>query len=255
MDQRTGDDKHLVERPGHWYPLGVSETLEILHHDDAVIAVHKPSGWLVHRGWARDGEILVDHVRALAGQRTVHPVHRLDRGTSGVVLFALDPASARTLAAAFERGEVHKRYLALVRGTPPDEGLIDHPIRRGRSPERVDAITSYRHLQTVDAQPRTLSLVEARPHTGRLHQIRRHLKHLGHPVIGDANYGRTELNRAIAERYGLRRLALHAWSLELPHPATGEPLRLETPPPLDLTGPLVRMGFLSLWGTAASRTR
>jgi tRNA pseudouridine65 synthase len=244
-----------VVHPGHWYPHGVAPFPEILYRDESVIAVHKPSGWLVHRGWARDGEILVDHVRAITGQRTVHPIHRLDRGTSGVVLFALDPASARTLAAAFERGDVHKRYLALVRGCPPEEGLIDHPIRKGKSHDRVDAVTAYRRLATVDAEPRTLSLVEVLPRTGRLHQIRRHLKHLGHPVIGDSNYGRTELNRAIAERYGLRRLALHAWSLELPHPATGEPLHLETPPPLDLTGPLARIGLLSSWGTTASRTR
>ncbi len=215
----------------------------ILFRDDAVIAVDKPSGWLVHRGWARDGEVLTDHVRRLAGQRTVHPVHRLDRGTSGVVLFALDPDAARTLQAAFERGDADKRYLALVRGTPPDEVLVDHPIRRGKSPERVEAVTLFRRLATVDAEPRALSLVEARPRTGRLHQIRRHAKHLGHPVIGDANYGRPDLNRAIAARHGLRRLALHAAHLAVPHPTTGARLVLAAAVPPDLRAPLQRLGF------------
>jgi len=244
MTDQAREHKRLVARVRCWYAPRVPSIPEVLYRDEALIAVAKPSGWLVHRGWARDGEVLTDHVRRLTGQRTVHPIHRLDRGTSGVVLFALDPETARALNAAFEQGRVAKRYLALVRGTPPDEGVIDHPIRRGRSHDRVDAVTAYRRLATVDAEPRTLSLVEARPRTGRLHQIRRHLKHLGHPVIGDSNYGRTELNRAVAEEYGLRRLALHAMSLEAPHPTTGQPLPLQAPPPRDLEEPLTRMGFL-----------
>ncbi|MDD5306092.1 MAG: hypothetical protein PHU25_02110 [Deltaproteobacteria bacterium] len=107
----------------------------------------------------------------------------------------------------------------------------------------MPAETFVRRLATVELEPRALSLVEARPREGRLHQVRRHLKHLGHPVIGDANWGRGDLNREVKERYGLGRLALHCASLSFVHPFTLEPLALRAPLPPDLEGPLERMGF------------
>jgi tRNA pseudouridine65 synthase len=221
----------------------LSSKLEILHRDEVLLAVSKPSGMLVHRGWGRDDEVLVDVVRRLVGRERVHPAHRLDRGTSGVVLIALDAIVARDLGRALDDGAMNKRYLAVVRGRPPDHAVVEHPLPRRPGGPRVPATSEVRRLATFMIEPRHLSLVEVRPRTGRLHQVRRHLKHLGHPVIGDSSYGNGPLNREVASRWGLARLALHAHSLELVHPRTGEPLRLVASVPADLHEPLRRMGL------------
>ena len=230
-----------------------------------LLAVDKPSGLLVHRGWGRDATTLVDLVRETLGVEVVHPLHRLDRQTSGVVLFALNADVARDMRDAFEGGEpalgpaalandtvngrvigsdsVEKRYLALVRGVAPESGRIDHPIPRREGGPRVPAVTDFRRVAQAPTEPRQVSLVEALPRTGRLHQVRRHLKHIDHHVIGDANYGKGAVNRALAERYGLERMALHATSLAFPHPGGGGSLTVTAPLPRDLLEPLGRMGF------------
>ena len=212
--------------------------LPILHRDGFLLAVNKPSGLAVHRGAAQDRIVALQSVRDLVGRR-VHAVHRLDRATSGALLFALDPGTAGQLQAKLEAGEVEKRYLALVRGIPPEAGVIDHPVPRSLGGPRVSAVTEYRRLATFERY----ALVEVRPRTGRLHQIRRHLKHLGHPLIGDVRYGKGEHNRLFRERFGLYRLALHALELAFDHPATGERLRIVAPLPEDLAGPLRAMGM------------
>ena len=217
--------------------------LEVLYRDAELVAVNKPSGVIVHRGWGRARVVLVDQIRELTGLDVVHPAHRLDGGTSGVVLFALDREAARSLGAQLEAGAVGKRYLALVRGEAPESTVVDHAIPRVAGGPRVPAVTEIHGLAAVDLEPRTLSLVEALPRTGRLHQVRRHLKHIDHPVIGDANYGKGALNREIAERYGLERLALHAQSIAFLHPRTGERIEISAPLPPDLAGPLAAMGF------------
>jgi len=214
--------------------------LDVLYHNASILVVNKPSGLLVHRGWGRAPVVLVDLVRELTGADRVHPVQRLDRGTSGAIVFALDPDTARMLQ---ERAGFEKRYLALVRGHPPEEGIIDHAIPRRPHGPRVPAKTWFRRVDSADCQPRELSLVEVVPHTGRLHQIRRHLKHIGHPLIGDSNYGRTELNREIAARYGLGRLALHCQAVTLEPPENPQPVRIDAPLPVDLSDPLKKMGF------------
>lgn len=213
----------------------------LLYRDEHLAAFAKPSGLLVHRGWADDDVVAVDLAGAALGAR-VYPAHRLDRPTSGVLLFTLDPESAATLGRAFEGGLVKKTYLALVRGVAPEEGVIDHPVRRGEDGPRVPAVTAFRRLRRGDRW----SLVEARPETGRLHQIRRHMKHISHPILGDVNYGKGDVNRLFRERYGLYRLALHALSVTLPHPRTGQMLRIDAPVPEDLRGPLARMGVEDL---------
>ena len=139
----------------------------------------------------------------------------------------------------FAAGEVEKRYLALVRGIPPEEGVIDHPVPRAPGGPRVPAVTRFRRLATFERY----ALVEARPSTGRWHQIRRHFKHLSHPLIGDVRYGKGEHNRLFRERFGLHRLALHALELAFEHPHTGERLRIVAPVPEDLAGPLRAMGM------------
>lgn len=212
--------------------------LSLLYRDDRVAAFAKPSGLLVHRGWGDDDVVAVDLARAAIGAR-VHPVHRIDRATSGALLFALDPESAAALCGLFERGAVEKRYLALVRGIAPEAGRIDHPIPRREGGPRVPAATSFRRLGAVERY----SLVEARPETGRLHQVRRHLKHINHPIVGDVNYGKGDINRLFRERFGLHRLALHAASLRFEHPFTGEEIVIRAEVPDDLGGPLERMGL------------
>jgi tRNA pseudouridine65 synthase len=212
--------------------------LTLLHRDEHVAAFAKPSGLLVHRGWADDCTVAVDLAREAIGAR-VHPLHRLDRATSGVLLFALDPAAAAAMARLFELGEVHKRYLALVRGVPPAEGVVDHPVPKSEGGPRVPAVTAFRTLATVGRW----SLVEARPATGRLHQIRRHLKHLGHPLVGDVNYGKGDVNRFFRDAYGLRRLALHAAEVRFRHPILGAEVVVRAPVPDDLRGPLVALGM------------
>ena len=180
----------------------------------------------------------------------VSPLHRLDRGTSGVIVFTHTAEATARLQRSFD-GAVEKTYLALVRGTPPDDGTIDHPIPRREDGPRVPALTRFRTRFRVPDGPaldlppdiRRVSLVEARPRTGRLHQVRRHLKHIHHPLIGDANYGKGPLNRAFAESIGLRRLALHALSLRLPHPQTGELLLFTAPLPEDLATPFALLGI------------
>lgn len=213
--------------------------LPILHRDDSLVVVNKPSGLLVHRGWARDKVVAMTLLRDALG-RWVYPVHRLDRPTSGALLFALDPETARGLQKQFEGGRVEKRYLALVRGIPPVAGRIDHPVpKEPQGKERVPAVTDFRRLATFERY----ALMEARPRTGRVHQIRRHFKHLSHPLIGDVRYGKGDQNRLFRERFGLHRLALHALELRFEHPGNGAELAVGAPLPEDLSGPLRAMGL------------
>lgn len=198
--------------------------LQILYQDDSCAVVDKPSGMIVHRGWANDDVDLLRVTRDALG-RYVYPLHRLDRGASGAVLFALNEDAARTLNRSFADRSMDKRYLALTRGHPPEHGLIDHPIPRAPGEERVPAQTEYFRIGTFERY----ALVMAVPKTGRLHQIRRHLKHLSCPLIGDVRYGKGEHNRLFRERYALDRLALHAAALRFLHPTTGERVTVRAP--------------------------
>jgi tRNA pseudouridine65 synthase len=222
--------------------------LPILHRDDDLVVVNKPSGLLVHRGWADDDVTALTLVRAQVG-RHVHPIHRLDRGTSGALAFALHPEAARRIQRSLEGGEgaapAEKRYIALVRGVPPESVVVDHPIPRKPDGPRVAAVTALRRLAVVLER---FAVVEAIPRTGRLHQVRRHLKHLSHPIIGDVNYGKGEHNRRFRADFGLARLSLHALELHVDHPMTGARLSILAPPPADLEGPFDLIGVpRSVW--------
>jgi len=210
-----------------------------------MVAIDKPAGLLVHRTQlaAGESEAALQLLRDQLGQ-PVWPVHRLDRGTSGVLLFALSAEVASLLGAMFEQGRMEKRYLALVRGWPrEDAGLIDHPL--ARDPELpsagqplLDAQTRWqvlaRHEWPLATDPRfattRVALLAAEPLQGRRHQIRRHLKHIAHPILGDATHGKGLLNRAVAAHLGVQRLWLHAETLRLTHPVTGAALALHAPP-------------------------
>ncbi|HEY6872305.1 MAG TPA: pseudouridine synthase [Geobacteraceae bacterium] len=235
------------------------EGLEIIRQDDAFVAVNKPAGLLVHRSPLdpREERFALQMARNILGRR-VYPVHRLDRATSGVLLFALSPGWARQLAAAFAERRVEKGYLAVVRGFTAEEGVIDHPL--ADLPDRYpclprddgerDAVTAYRRLATaelpvaVGRYPTSrYSLVAAFPRTGRRHQLRRHFKHLFHPIIGDTNYGEGRHNRFFREELGCSRLLLHAAGLTFPHPSTGGMVTLTAPPGGDFASLLGRLGW------------
>jgi tRNA pseudouridine65 synthase len=212
--------------------------LTVLHLDDHLVAIDKPAEVAVHRGWAPERDVVVTRLRDQLG-RFVHPLHRLDRGSSGVLLFAFDPTTARVVGEAFAAGTIAKRYVALVRGIPPATFEVDHPLPRDEDPAsaRVPARTGFARLEILGRY----SLVEARPETGRLHQIRRHLRHLSCPILGDTTYGKGPHNRMCRERYRLERMFLHAAELALDHPATGARLAIAAPLPADLEAVLSAM--------------
>ncbi len=212
--------------------------LEILHQDEALVAVDKPSGMPVHRGWARDGLPALQALRDQLG-RHLYPVHRLDRATSGVLLFALSREAARAVQAQLEAHQVEKRYLALCRGCDPALVRVDHPLAREEGGEARPAVTELELLGRFERY----GLYEARPLTGRRHQIRRHLKHASHPIIGDTKYGKGEHNRLFRERFGFHRLALHAAHIRLRHPFSGKPLAIQAPPSPDLARLLEALGL------------
>ena len=222
--------------------------LDILYLDDYLAIVHKPAGWLVHRTPLDKGEtrFVLQTLRDQIGQH-VWPVHRLDKGTSGVLLFALSAEVARTLGQAFETGEgLQKTYRAIVRGWPADSGLIDHPLKRMPDDMRTERteiqpaqsrFATLRHFELALPQQGFASTrcaeVELEPLTGRRHQLRRHMKHIAHPIMGDATHGKGPLNRAVADLIGLQRLWLHAERLQLKHPVDGQPLVIDAPLPTE----------------------
>jgi len=219
-------------------PPRIPTTIDVIYRDDAIVVVDKPSGLSVHKGDDQGTTFALNLTRDAIG-RWVYPVHRLDRATSGVLVFALSPEHARTLQEAFHGRAVVKSYLALVRGTPPPGGIIDSPMEKREGGPPVEAVTEYQRLFVSNAH---LSLGEAKPRTGRRHQIRRHLRRINHPLAGDVRYGKGADNRRYRAELGLYRLALHAQKLSLAHPRSGEPMTFESPVPDDLAEPLRRLG-------------
>lgn len=216
---------------GQWH-------LDIVHRDDWLVAVDKPSGLLVHRSpVSRDQDFVVQRLREQLGRR-VYPAHRLDRATSGVLLFSLDPDSDRAASMAFQEGRVKKHYLAVVRGWTDAQGTIEHALKSEDKSRTRAAVTHYRRLATAEIDEPVgphatarYSLVAFRPETGRKHQLRRHANHMAHPIVGDTTHGDGRHNRFFRERFGIHRLLLHAWMLELAHPVMGTPLCLHAPLP------------------------
>ncbi len=212
------------------------EALSVLYQDDRLVVIHKPHGLLVHRSkYADEAKVFaVQELRNQIGQH-VWPCHRLDRKTSGILVFALDTETNAKVQQQFENNQVQKTYWAIVRGFTPDEGTIDYALTNDKGKEQ-DALTDYKTLQSVELdlafgkfQTSRYSLVELYPKTGRLHQLRKHMAHIFHPIIGDRPHGCNKQNRLFKEKWQMTTMMLHAKELKMQHPYTGEQLHFQAP--------------------------
>jgi tRNA pseudouridine65 synthase len=228
----------------------MNDPLNIIYRDEFLVAINKPSGLLVHRSAIdrHETRFAMQTLRDQIGQH-VFPVHRLDKPTSGVLVFALSAEIAALMGNIFVEHRLQKTYVAIVRGTVPEYQLLDYPLieeldkysdKRARNAEPKPAITEFFRLAcvvlpcSVDKYPEShYSLVKCVPQTGRKHQIRRHLKHLSHPIIGDAKHGKGNHNRFFQQTFNAHRLLLAATELSFTHPVTQTELKLIAP--LDAT--------------------
>lgn len=210
-----------------------SRMLEIVYQDDHIIAINKPHGLLVHRSSiANDAkEFALQLLRDQVG-RHVSPVHRLDRKTGGLLLFAFEKDVEIALHQQFQNGQVIKKYLALLRGHSPDHQEIDYPLAKENGTIQ-EAFTSFFTLKRAELnipfgkhETSRYSLVEASPTTGRMHQLRRHFAHIFYPIIGDRKHGCNKQNRFFKEQWDMTTMLLHASELTFKHPVTGETIAL-----------------------------
>lgn len=223
------------------------QPLEILYQDEYLVAINKPSGLLVHKSPIDKNEtrFALQEVRNQVGQY-VYPVHRLDKPTSGVLLFALNKEVAQDMSELFREHRVEKKYLAIVRGYTDTRGLIDHPLKQmldtkaqklqGITKEDQEAQTEYERLATVELPYAVsrypvarYSLVRLMPKTGRKHQLRRHMKHIHHPMVGDTKHGRGEHNKLFRETFDCHRLLLHAYKITFIHTRTHKEIQITAP--------------------------
>ena len=230
-----------------------TDPLEIIYQDADYVAIDKPAGLLVHRSpldkYAT--EFAIQRLRDQIGQ-TVNPCHRLDRPTSGVLLFALNAEATRHAQEHFIEHRVSKTYHALVRGWLDGEGVIDYDLRNEEKPDKVQsAVTEYRSLDQssveipVGRYPNgRFSLVELQPRTGRTHQLRRHMKHLRHPILGDTRHGDGAQNQFLRSYCGQQLLMLRAMRLQMPHPMRdGETLDIHAGVDTDFNAVLKKLGL------------
>lgn len=228
--------------------------ITVVHEDADLLAVDKPAGLAVHRSKmvARDDDYLMDRLRARIGG-DLFLVNRLDRATSGLVLLARSRDVARALGEQLMSRSVDKTYLAVVRGWPDECGEIDHPLTvGGMKGERKPSLTRWRRLATVEVPialgrypQQRYALLALSPLSGRYRQLRRHLHHIHHPIIGDSTLGRGEHNRLFREHFGSHRMLLHAWKLTFVHPSSGQTLSLEAEPDATWRQLLQRFGWQS----------
>lgn len=218
-----------------WFDIP-EQMLDILYRDEQLIAINKPHDLLVHRSSiAADAEeFALQLLRDQVGQK-VYPVHRIDRKTAGVLLFALDKDTEIAMQRQFMNDEVDKRYLAIVRGHTPDAQEIDHPLRKENGTLQ-DAFTSYTTLRRTELDvpfgahaTSRYSLIVVKPTTGRMHQIRKHMAHIFHPIIGDRTHGCNKQNRLFKERWGMTTMLLHAAQLQFRHPVSGDTINVSAP--------------------------
>ena len=219
--------------------------LEIVYQDEYFVAVNKPAGMLVHRSWLdkHETQFVMQTLRDQIGQH-VFPLHRLDRPTSGVLIFALSSEVASQVMPMFANHEMEKTYHAIVRGWIEEAARLDYPLKveldkiadkhASQEKEAQEAITDYQPVAKVEIPYSTgkfpttrYCLMEMKPLTGRKHQLRRHMAHLRHPIVGDTTHGDGKHNKLFREIYDSHRLLLHASSLKFIHPFTGQELMIK----------------------------
>jgi tRNA pseudouridine65 synthase len=210
--------------------------LDIIYRDEQLIAINKPHGLLVHRSKiANDAAVFaLQLLRDQIGQR-VYPVHRIDRKTGGVLLFALSKEMHSTLSGLFVNAKIKKEYLAIVRGFTPEAGSIDYALKNDKD-KIQDALTHFTTISKAEIPyalekhaTQRYSLVMAKPVTGRMHQLRKHFSHIFHPIIGDRPHGCNKQNRFFKNQFAMDTMMLHALSLEFQHPVSGGLIKIDAP--------------------------
>lgn len=224
--------------------------LEILFQDDHFVAINKPHGLLVHRSSiARNAtEFAIQKLRDQINLK-VFPVHRLDRKTSGVLLFAVKREVNSLMQQEFMNHEVDKKYLAIVRGYTKDKDRIEYELQR-EDGKIQEAITNFKTLQKAEIEipsngfkTSRYSLIEVYPETGRFHQIRKHMAHIRHPIIGDRPHGCNKQNKIFLERFNMNSMMLHASELDFIHPITGESIKISSSPLSEFKRMIEELGF------------
>lgn len=219
--------------------------LEILYQDEYLVAINKPSGLLVHKSPIdkHETQFALQLLRDQIGQY-VYPIHRLDKPTSGVLLFALDAQTAQSMSELFRSSRVDKEYVAIVRGFTEEASMIDYPLKQmldtkeqkiqGVTKEEQEAQTYFKRLATVELPfpvsrypVARYSLIKLLPKTGRKHQLRRHMKHIFHPIVGDTKHGRGEHNKLFRDKFSCHRLLLHSNRLKFSHPINQKEIVIE----------------------------
>lgn len=222
--------------------------LDILFEDEHLIAVNKPSGLLVHPSWIapRGTPNLASMLKSYFDGGSPYTIHRLDRPTSGVILFGKNKEIAQQMNLIFAERKISKTYLCMCRGYTPEQDVIDYALKEqldkiadkhaNQDKEPQEAVSNYKRLGMVEIDMPVgrydrsrYSLVEVKPETGRKHQIRRHMKHIFHPIAGDTKHGDNKHNKALKQGFDLQRLMLMATELEFIHPVTDQTLKLTAP--------------------------
>lgn len=224
--------------------------LEIVYQDDHLIAINKPHGLLVHRSSiASDAKEFALQLLRDQVNRHVSPVHRLDRKTGGLLLFAFDKDVEIAMHQQFKNGEVIKKYLAILRGYAPDQLDIDYPLVKENGAIQ-EAFTSFVTLKRAEIDvalgkhpTSRYSLVEATPTTGRMHQLRKHFAHIFYPIIGDRKHGCNKQNKFFKEQWEMTTMLLHASELSFKHPVSGTQINLKAP----VQSEFLRMMELMKW--------
>ena len=207
--------------------------LDIIYQDKYLVAINKPPGLLVHRSkLANDAEVFALQTLRNQLDQHVYPIHRLDRKTSGVLLFALNEEMHKVMQKAFAEKQIKKTYLAIVRGYTEDEETINYPLKKENG-NIQEAITNYETLARTEIElpfgkhpTSRYSLLELSPETGRKHQIRKHLAHIHHPIIADRPHGDNQQNKLFKEKFSLMTMMLHALELQFIHPVNGEHIKI-----------------------------
>jgi tRNA pseudouridine65 synthase len=224
--------------------------LDIIFRDEHLIAINKPHDLLVHRSnIAADAEVFALQLLRDQIEQKVYPVHRIDRKTGGVLLFAFDKSIEIEMQKQFMGNRVSKKYLSILRGHTPDNGEIDYPLRKENGTLQ-DAFTAYQTIKRVELNvafgrhsTSRYSLVEATPKTGRMHQLRKHFAHIFHPIIGDRTHGCNKQNRLFKEQWEMTTMLLHASQLIFTHPVNGETVTIEAPLRPEFSKVMALMGW------------